>query len=97
MPVKRVRTDSATLNGLLTCGKLTRAEQSAFQEMFDNLAQGMVIQLSPKQRIWADSVYEKYKVGEMVADRNRQARVKVKATKQSALDTMPRPLKPPGR
>lgn len=97
MPAKPTRTDRATLNGLLISGKLTSGEQTAFQEMFDKLVQGQIIELSPKQRLWADSVYEKHKLGDIRAESRRQARVKVRVKEANFLDAMPRPLKPPGR
>jgi hypothetical protein len=43
-------------------GKLAPGEKRAFQAMYDNVAAGMVIQLSKKQRLWADSVFDKHKL-----------------------------------
>lgn len=97
MPMMPARTDRVTLNGLLTSGKLTSSEKAAFQQMFDDLAQGRIIGLSPKQRLWANSVWQKYKVGDMVYAGRKQARVMVRAEEASALDKMPKPLKPPAR
>lgn len=90
------RTDRVTLNGLLTSGKLSSSEKAAFQQMFDDLAQGRIIGLSQKQRLWADSLWQKYKVGDMVFAGRKQARVMVRQGEATLLDKMPRPLKPPG-
>lgn len=55
--------DLQVLRALLgTDGKLTSGEKRAFQAMYDNVAAGMVIQLSKKQRIWADSIFDKHKL-----------------------------------
>jgi hypothetical protein len=91
------RTDRVTLNALLTCGKLTGAEQKAFQQMFDDLMGGKIINLSPKQRLWADSVYDKFKLGDIRAAGRKEARARVRQEETSFFDKMPRPLKPPGR
>lgn len=97
MPARQPRTDRVTLEALLTSGKLTPSEQTAFQQMFDDLMGGKIINLSPKQRLWADSVWEKYKVGDMRFNARRQARARIRQDDGLALDKMPRPLKPPGR
>ncbi len=95
MPIKPVRSDRATLNALLTCGELTGSEKQAFQAMYDDLLNGKIVGLSRKQRIWADAVYEKNKLGELRAQARKEARVKEKASQTSLLDTLPKPLKPP--
>lgn len=97
MAVKRERSDKATLNALLTCGRLTSSEQTAFQQMYDDLMGGKIIELSKKQRLWADSVYEKYKVGDIRATVRKEARARVQKPEKYPWETMPRPLKPPGR
>jgi hypothetical protein len=97
MPAIQQRTDRATLEGLLTCGKLTRGEQTAFQQMYDDLMGGKIIGLTKNQRLWADTVYEKNKVGDMRVESRKKARARLNAEKTTFLDRMPKPLKPPGR
>jgi hypothetical protein len=96
MPVKVVRSDRATLSALLTSGKLTGGELSAFQQMYDDLMGGKIIDLSKKQRLWADSVYEKYKVGEIRAQVRKEARARVQTPQVFPWETN-LPKKPPGR
>lgn len=97
MPVKVVRTDRATLNALLTSGKLTGGELSAFQQMYDDLMGGKIIGLSKKQRLWADSVYEKYKLGEIRAQVRKEARARVHQAPPVYPWETNLPKKPPGR
>lgn len=99
MPTKPIRPDRVTLNALLTSDKLTSGEKVAFQQMFDDIMNGRLIELSKKQRLWADSLYEKYKLGEARAQSRKQARVLVRseATLFDPLNNPNRPLKPPGR
>lgn len=97
MPRSQPRTDRATLNALLTSGKLTGTEQRIFQQMFDDIVGGKVINLTQKQRIWADSVFEKHKLGEVRQAVRKEARARIQKNETNFLDNMPRPLKPPGR
>jgi hypothetical protein len=97
MPVKAPRTDRATLSALLTCGKLTSSERTAFQQMYDDIMGGRVIDLSKKQRLWADSLFEKYKLYEERAATRAAARTRIRTEEKHGFETMPRPLKPPGR
>lgn len=79
-------------------GKLSQSEKRVFQEMFDKVSTGHILRLSPKQRIWADSIYDKHDL-----DKERPP-VKHIAVKDKSLtvmehpfDKLPRPKKPPGR
>lgn len=78
-------------------GNLSPSEKRVFQEMFDKLATGHILKLSPKQRMWADSVYDKHDL-----DKERPA-AKAIAIKDKSLsvahplDKLARPTKPPGR
>ena len=74
------RTDRIVLDAILTCGKLSRAEQSAFQQMYDDLESGALAELAKKQRLWADSVYDKYNVSEIRSARRRK--IKAERDKQ---------------
>jgi hypothetical protein len=59
---KTKKTDLQVLRALLSMpdGKLSAGEKRAFQAMYDNVASGMIIQLSKKQRLWTDSVYDRF-------------------------------------
>ena len=81
MPIKTTRTDRATLNALLVSGKLSTSERKAFQAMYDDIVGGKVISLTKKQRLWADSVYEKHNLSEVRATQRKEARARVEATK----------------
>lgn len=55
------KTDLQILRALLNlpANKLAVSERKIFQAMYDEVATGMVIGLSKKQRAWAESVYVK--------------------------------------
>jgi hypothetical protein len=96
MPKPQRRTDRVTLSALLTSGLLTASEQRVFQGWYDDVMGGKRIELTPNERMWADSVYDKHKLGDARFANRKEARARV--TKQeNLLDKMPRPLKPPGR
>ena len=97
MPGPQKRTDRVTLNALLVSGKLTGAEQRVFQGMYDDLMGGKIIALAPKQRLWADSVYEKHKLGDVRYNTRKEARARIQKDETDFLAKMPKPLKPPGR
>ena len=96
MPKPQPRTDKTTLNALLVSGKLTGSEQTCFQQMYDDIMSGKIINLSQKQRLWADAIYMKHKLGEVRHATQKQARVRVKQ-ETNFLDSMPLPKFPPGR
>lgn len=59
---KTKKTDLQVLTALLgmPAGKLSPNEKTVFQRMYDDVAGGMVISLSKKQRAWIDGVYDKH-------------------------------------
>ncbi len=65
--------------------------------MYDDLMNGKIIGLLPKQRLWADAIYDEHKLGDIRYASRKEARVRVRKEETNFLDTMPRPLKPPGR
>ena len=94
---KTKKTDLQVLRALLSMppGKLTTSEQSSFQAMYDQVASGRQLSLSQKQRMWADSVYDKHDL-----DKERAPARPVAIKDQSlvgSFDSRPKPLKPPGR
>ena len=94
---KTKKTDLQVLRALLSLplGKLSASEQSSFQGMYDQVATGRVVTLSPKQRGWADASYDKH---DLDKERPPARKVEVKdKSLLSPLDRFPKPLKPPGR
>lgn len=94
---KTKKTDLQVLRALLSMppGKLSASEQTSFQAMYDQVATGWPHSLSMKQRAWADSVYDKHDL-----DKERPPARPVAVKDKSlvgGLDSMPKPLKPPGR
>lgn len=59
---KTKKTDLQVLRALmgLPAGKLSGNEKTVFRRMFEDVNGGMVIGLSKKQRMWAESVYDKH-------------------------------------
>lgn len=92
------KTDLQLLKALLSCpvGKLSPAEKSSFQAMYDRVATGMQIGLSPKQRAWVEGAYLKLDLDKERAFIPQRVEVKDKSL-LSPLDASPMPLKPPGR
>lgn len=96
---KAKKTDLQVLRALLSMpsGKLTPQEKRAFQEMFDKVMTGHLLKLSPKQRIWAESIYDKHDLDkERTPPKDIQV-VDKSLVKKFSFDTMAKPLKPPGR
>jgi hypothetical protein len=81
----------------MQAGKLSPHEKKVFEEMHDRVASGLVLRLSPKQRMWADSVYDKNDLdkerppAKVIPIRDKSLLVK------HPLDNLVRPLKPPGK
>lgn len=82
----------------MPAGKLSPAEKSAFQGMYDSLATGQQSRLSMRQRAWGDEVYDKHDLDKERPPAKKIAiRDKSLMTPVSPLDSLPRPLKPPTR
>ena len=94
---KTKKTDLQVLRALLSMppGKLSTSEQSSFQAMYDQVATGRQLSLSQKQRMWADSVYDKHDL-DKERPPARPVAIKDKGL-LTGLDSLPKPLKPPGR
>ena len=84
----------------MPAGKLSSSEKNVFQEMFDKVATAMITRLSPKQRIWVESVYDKHDLDkERAPVKDIQIKDKSLYGTGHPLDQLManRPLKPPGR
>lgn len=94
---KTEQTDLQVLHALLSLpsSQLTDHEKPAFQAMYDDLATGRRARLTLQQRLWADSVYDKHDL-DKERPPARKVEIKDRGTLGS-LDSMPKPLKPPGR
>lgn len=97
MPKPQRRTDRATLSALLTSGKITASEMTVFQRWYDDLMAGKKIELTPRERSWADDVYERHKLGDVRYAQRKEARARIDKEKVDFLAKLPKPLKPPGR
>ena len=98
------KSDLVVLRALLGCpaGMLSQSEKGAFQAMYDRVASGQQVSLSPKQRAWIDEVYAKHNL-----DKERKfvaGKVEVKDRRLLASNDFFKPtplvkppIKPPGR
>lgn len=95
---KTKKTDLQVLHALLSmpANKLTASEADAFQKMYDQMASGRQVALSLQQRLWADAVYDKHDL-DKERPPARPVAVKDRSLLAATIDTMPKPLKPPGR
>lgn len=94
-------TDLQMLRALLSLapGKMTARQTTIFQSMFDDLSTGKVISLSKAQRSWVTETWKHHKLDQGLQPPPKKIQVKDKAanTTSSALDQMPKPLRPPGK
>jgi hypothetical protein len=97
--VKRVpQTDLQILRALLSLpqDKLYLSKKKLFQFWYDDLMNGKMVNLSEKQRTWAEDLFLENNL-----DRDRPPskviEVRDKGPGVIFLDNMPKPLKPPGK
>ncbi len=96
------RTSLHLIRALLTLPplKLSHSEKRAFQNMYDDLVNGKIIDLSKRQRAWVEGVYVKHKLDrklvELPAREPPKRRDPGSANTKKLLDFGPIP-KPPGR
>jgi hypothetical protein len=89
------QTDKETLQRLLASGKLTPVETAEIQQSYDAVVAGK--ELDSDQRLRANALYDKNKLGEenvQVGRRRGQAKTDELLAK---FDAMPRPKRPPGK
>lgn len=96
------RTDKSMLIALTDPDvKLQDNEREAFNDMLGRLESGRQTKLSEKQRQWVEGVYLKLHLDAQEPSENLYSSGKVAKptgpTKVFPFETMPRPLKPPGR
>jgi hypothetical protein len=98
MPTAK-KTDLQVLRALLSmpAGKLTPSEKRVFQEMYDKLATGHILNLSPKQRMWADSIYDKHDLDKERPPARTIAIVDKSLAVKHPLDKLALPKRPPGK
>jgi hypothetical protein len=83
---------------LLTSGKLTAVEQSAFQAIYEDLAAGKTTELTRQQQLWAERLYYwTHKLGEERVEVGKKRGNARREEQLAAFDAMPRPKKPPGK
>ena len=88
-------TDKETLRALLASGKLTLEETREIQQSYDALITGQ--ELEPHQRMKANTLYEKYKLGEERVQASRKRGQSKLGELLAKFDAMPRPKRPPGK
>lgn len=95
-------TDLDLLDALLDDDRLTDKERNAFSEMHERLrihAFGYD-SLSPRQRDWADNVFHRLElvtITENLVPSGRVSPSPAERAKRYPYESLPRPLKPPGR
>jgi hypothetical protein len=91
-------TDRELLDRLLRSGKLTPTQTRIFGGWYDQLTTRALAELPPRDRLWADAVYQDRGVGALRAAARRKTRTVEQAKAAPFLfETMPRPKRPPGR
>jgi hypothetical protein len=88
-------TDKETLQTLLGSGKLTPGETTDIQQSYDALVAGH--ELEPHQRMKANTLYDKHKLGEERVQASRKRSQSKTGELLASFDAMPRPKRPPGR
>ncbi len=98
------RTDLSMLRALVdpdNTAELQDSEREAFNDMLGRIESGRGSMLSAKQREWVERVYLKLHLDASEPSENLFSSGKVKKPegppKVFPFETMPRPLKPPGR
>lgn len=83
---KTKKTDLQVLRAILNlpADRLTVSERRIFQAMYDEVAAGMVVGISKKQRAWADSVYDRNEL-----DKERPAAKPVAILDKSLVQKVP--------
>lgn len=87
--------DKETLQRLLASGKLTLAETAELQQSYDALVAGK--ELESPQRMMANTLYDKYKIGEERVQGGRRRGQSKLGELLAKFDAMPRPKRPPGK
>jgi hypothetical protein len=89
------RTDEQTLQRLLTSGKLTAVETADIQGSYDAVLAGK--ELDSNQRLRANTLHNKYQLGEESAQAGRRRGQGRTDELLAKFDAMPRPKRPPGK
>ena len=90
--------DRERLSRLLQYATLTDSERSVFQGWYDDLTAKVRDELSPRERLWVEGVYEERDVGRRRADARKKMRAVVQAENDSPrFAPLALPKRPPGR
>lgn len=94
--------DMELLRTLLNSGLLLESELKAFSAMLWRLEEGKFDSLTARQREWTEDVYDKYDLQSQEGAKNLISSGKYVPTseervKKYSWESMPKPLKPPGR
>ena len=90
-------TDMTLLRALIGTKRLTASNEKAFKDMLQDMVDGRLVQLSRKQREWANKIFTDLGLHgkELKLSAAPTARKQVGAP--PTVFEMPKPLKPPGR
>jgi hypothetical protein len=89
------RTDKQTLERLLASGKLNPLETADIQGSYDAVLAGK--ELDSNQRLRANTLHNKYELGEESARAGRRRGQDKTDELLARFDAMPRPKRPPGK
>lgn len=81
---------------VLSAKRLKPAEKRAFQGMYDDLQNGVIIHLSKKQRAWVKSVYQDHDLHMKPLPPKKPPTKDKRGGRAPILDFGPLPKKPPG-
>jgi hypothetical protein len=90
--------DREILERLLRYASLTPSERTVFQRWYDDLSRNTIVELTPRNRLWVEAVYEQHDVGRLRAEARRRTRKDNQTTREApTFAPMFLPKKPPGR
>lgn len=96
------KSDIELLKRLITSDRLTNSQYGAFTGMLSKLLAGDSKELTGAQRQWAEDIYEKLDLqaeegAQNLISSGRYVPTEEERLKKYGWETMPKPLKPPGR
>jgi hypothetical protein len=90
-------TDNVLLRSLIGSKKLVGKELASFQNMWDDLATGRIIQLSKAQRAWADKRYTDLDLARLPLPPPPEVKLRQKVVFPWEKEDNSKPPKPPSR
>ena len=95
---EKTATDNTLLRALIGSKKVVGKELAAFQNMWDDLAMGRIIQLSKAQRAWAEKRYNDLDLSRLPLPAPPEVKLRQKVVfPWEKEDNFKKPPKPPSR